>query len=258
MHVPMRALARALGARTLHADPVVPRWLPSPALLQLAEFLMWPADVRAPVFARARSSLQAPLPNAQRRALARAFALRQERSSNAQRATAADSAGVDPGVTEAPAMVTPQNKVRRTRHSQGLPEAGWSDALADAMIRTADDAASVMQRRARIHRSHLAHSHVTASSPPLPQASPYTDVNSHHPYQRGSTYMENSLRGTEAAMACDREALGSASEARESSRSIDQATEDPHLSRVLQKLEQMDARLQVTASMRCHARQTAA
>ena len=222
---------------------------------ELAEFLTWPDDARDPVFARARTSLQAPPPNAQRRAMARAFSLRQaaqRRSSGsadspplpaveaaaaaaaaqpeaAQPEAAAAGSGARPSVASARASATATtprtSSVKSAASSPGYTpswsrhqEAGYTDALAAAMLHTANDAAAVMQHRAREH-SKLRNSRLTEDHE-----------------DDGNTAR---LAAATERFAARMEAAGGGSGGGCPSLA------DPSLLSVLNKLEQMDARLQL-------------
>ena len=134
---------------------------------ELAEFLTWPDEARVPIFARARNSLQQPPPNAQRRAMALAFSLRREaakrRSGGAAETspTVADGGqGADAPWVARPSAVsgigTPKTVEKSAASSPTASprtaqyvDPGYTDALAAAMMRTADDAATKLQRKAR-------------------------------------------------------------------------------------------------------------
>ncbi len=225
---------------------------------ELAEFLTWPEDARAPVFARARTSLQSPPPNAQRRAMARAFSLRQAAQRRSSASDASPPAGAEGGgdgsgvglgrpsmarTSIASGVGTPKTLDKSTAstpsHAQYV-EPGYTDALAAAMLRTADDAASVVQRKAR---DHLRNSRMTEDldSPAggargAGDAPARTDGN----VERMAAATERFAARMEAAGVGTAGAGGSSSSAAVGSPSAGDAS----MLAVLQKLEQMDARLQ--------------
>ena len=216
---------------------------------ELAEFLTWPDEARVPIFARARNSLQQPPPNAQRRAMALAFSLRREaakrRSGGAAETspTVADGGqGADAPWVARPSAVsgigTPKTVERSAVVSSPTASPrtaqyvvpGYTDALAAAMMRTADDAASKLQRKARDRSAR--NSRITEDLDSVAAVAP----------ARGDPKISRMAAATER-FAARLEAAGGGSLAGSAGSSIPMA--DSSILVVLHKLETIDARLQL-------------
>ena len=221
---------------------------------ELAEFLTWPDEARVPIFARARNSLQQPPPNAQRRAMALAFSLRREaakrRSGGAAETSPTDEAdggrgavsGADaPGAARPSAVSgigTPKTVERSAVVSSPTASPrtaqyvvpGYTDALAAAMMRTADDAASKLQRKARDRSAR--NSRITEDLDSVAAVAP----------AHGDPKISRMAAATER-FAARLEAAGGGSLAGSAGSSIPMA--DSSMLVVLHKLETIDARLQL-------------
>ena len=177
--------------------------------------------------------------------MARAFSLRQRRSSDAspppdgvartscvsgmnRTSMASTVMGTPPGLsprTETMKRATsssPTGSVPREPHQQG-----YTDAMAAAMLRTADEAASVVQRRARARNSRMTEDLEDDNGVPAPSG---TAQGVAAAAERFAARMEAAGAGAGIG------ALGGGGGGG--------ARAEPSLLAVLQKLEQMDARLQ--------------
>jgi len=236
---------------------------------ELAEFLTWPEEARVPIFARARNSLQQPPPNAQRRAMALAFSLRREaakrRSGGAAETSPTDADGGRGAVSGADAPGVNRPGVNRPSAVSGIgtpktveksavvssPTAsprtaqyvvpGYTDALAAAMMRTADDAASKLQRKARDRSAR--NSRITEDLDSVAAVAPARgDPKISRRYPGDIPEISRMAAATER-FAARLEAAGGGSLAGGAGSSS--PTADSSILAVLHKLETIDARLQL-------------